>query len=280
MQQTSEEYMRELRDDHGRFSRILSLIGRDARRLVDEPDSVLPLFAEAVDYVVSFQNVYHHPREEIMFARVAEKTASLAEAAALLSREHEATADSGSELLAIMQGISRGSSKPAERQELARRLEKFARSMRTHILKEEELLYSHAWAELEPEDWDDLTKSASSVDPLEGSQEDRFPLLTAYVNEGRTHSRVAMENSSLGQVLETGLKQVDQIGLVHRTLRQQQREAWALTVKSFKAMPLVPILRPATALKVGSESAAEFGRSYMRWLREWVQVYREMKEGP
>ena len=62
MQQESEEYVRELREDHARFSRVMLMIGRDARRLVDEPEAVLPLFAEAVDYVVSFQNVYHHPR--------------------------------------------------------------------------------------------------------------------------------------------------------------------------------------------------------------------------
>ena len=42
------DYLTGLREDHARFSRVLSMIGRDARRLVDDPTAVVPLFAEAV----------------------------------------------------------------------------------------------------------------------------------------------------------------------------------------------------------------------------------------
>jgi hemerythrin-like domain-containing protein len=276
MQQKSEEYVRGLREDHARFSRVMLMIGRDARRLVDEPEAVLPLFAEAVDYVVSFQNVYHHPREEIMFAKLAEKSETLVEAAATLSREHRATDKAGEELLSTMGRISPAPTHRRDREQLARRLEKFARSMRTHIAQEEELLYSQVWAELAPEDWDDLAENAVAVDPLEGSQESHYPLLTSYVKEGRTHSSVSIDSGPLGQVLESGLKRVsafsDQIGLINKTLRQQQREAWALSRKSLRAMPVIPMLQPEISLRASSESAAEFGRAYMRWLREWSEV--------
>ena len=87
----SESYLRGLRADHARFSRVLSMIGRDARRIVDEPEAVLPLFSEAVDYVVHYQNVHHHPREETMFAKVAGMSEPLASTAAQLSQEHERT---------------------------------------------------------------------------------------------------------------------------------------------------------------------------------------------
>jgi hemerythrin-like domain-containing protein len=276
MQQEGEEYVRGLREDHARFSRVMLMIGRDARRLVDEPEAVLPLFAEAVDYVVSFQNVYHHPREEIMFAKLAEKSETLIEAAATLSREHRATDNAGEELLSTMDRISPAPAHRRDREQLARRLEKFARSMRTHIAQEEELLYSQLWAELAPEDWDDLAENAVAADPLEGSQESRYPLLTSYVNEGRTHSSVSIDSGPLAQALESGLKRVsafsDQIGLINKTLRQQQREAWALSRKSLRAMPMIPILQPEASLRVSSESAAKFGRAYVRWLREWSEV--------
>lgn len=277
MQQSSEAYMKELREDHGRFSRILSMIGRDARRLEDEPKSVLPLFAEAIEYVVGFQNVYHHPREEIMFAKIAEKSASFATIAAALSREHLATDDAGEALLSMMKNVSAAPSRRPEREELARKLEDFARLMRRHISKEEELLYSQAWAELAAEDWQDLADSVSAVDPLEGTQESRFPLLAEYVSQGRKHSDVSMDGGTLGKAVASGLKQADKIGLIHRTMKQQRREAWALTKKSIKAMPLIPILQPERSLRAGSASAVEFGRSYMRWLRQWGEVYQDMR---
>ncbi|MDH3641338.1 MAG: hemerythrin domain-containing protein [Gammaproteobacteria bacterium] len=278
MQQDGKDYLRELREDHARFSRVLSMIGRDARRLVDEPDTVLPLFAEAVDYVVSFQNVYHHPREEVMFARIAEKSETLAAAASSLSREHHATARVGEDLLSLLGNGSHAQSDRPNREQLARSLEKFARSMRGHIAQEEEILYSQAWAELTPQDWDALAGSAAAADPLDGSDGGRYPLLARYVAEGQTRSNVDMDGGALGQIVESGLKRasalVDQVGSINRTLKRQSTEACELSLKSIRAMPVIPILQPQTSFEVSTKSAQEFGRAYVRWLREWSEIYR------
>ena len=233
MQKNGEAYLRGLREDHARFSRILSMIGRDARRLVDEPEAVLPLFAEAVDYVVSFQNVYHHPREEIMFAKIAAASESLATAATRLTREHHATTLAGKELLSLMDATSRAPSSRANRTQLARSLERFARAMRGHIAQEEELLYSNAWTELTPQDWDALAGSAAAVDPLEGTPDSRYPLLASYVSEGQTRSNVSMPSTPLGQVVESGLKRAV---CICRPVRFNQQHAEAPTSGSLRAL--------------------------------------------
>jgi hemerythrin-like domain-containing protein len=277
MQQNGTDYLRGLREDHARFSRVLSMIGRDAPRLVDKPEAVLPLFEEAVDYVVSFQNVYHHPREEIMFAKIAEKSETLATAASKLSREHDATARAGKELLSLMNSVSRAPSRRPSREQLASKLEEFARSMRGHIAQEEELLYSHAWVELTQRDWDDLAGSAAAIDPLEGAHDSRYPLLASYVSEGRTRSNVSMQSGPLEQVVESGLRRAsalaDQFSSINSTLKRQRHEALALTRKSIDAMPMIPMLQPQTSLRVSMKSAEEFGRAYIRWLGEWRDVY-------
>lgn len=279
MQENGEAYLKGLREDHARFSRVLSMIGRDARLLVDDPETVLPLFSEAVDYVVNFQNVYHHPREEVMFARIAEKSEALAAAAGALSREHQATARGGEELLSMMAAVSPGQAHRPDREQLARRLERFARSMRRHIRQEEEILYSQAWVELARADWDALAGSQVAADPLEVSEDGRYPLLAGYVGEGRTRSTVSLESSPLGTVLESGLEQVyavaGRFGLINRTLKRQTLEACALSRKSIRAMPMVPVMQPQTALRVGLESAGAFGRAYGRWLKEWSEIYRD-----
>ena len=274
MEPTGEQYLRGLREDHARFSRVLSMIGRDAQRLLDEPDAVLPLFSEAVDYVVNHQNIHHHPREEVMFAKVATASETLADTSARLSQEHELTDRAGEELLATLDRASHSSSQRSTRQELARQLERFARSMRAHIAQEEEILYSEAWDTLSPADWDDL--AASAPDPLDRAQDDRYPLLAEYVSEGQTHSTVQLGSSPFGEVVESGLERLSavtrQLGAVTATVRRQQREACELTLKSVRDMPNVPMLQPQQTLRASGENAQAFTAANVRWLREWRDV--------
>jgi hemerythrin-like domain-containing protein len=273
MEPTGEQYLRGLREDHARFARVLSMIGRDAQRLLDEPDAVLPLFSEAVDYVVNYQNVHHHPREEIMFAKVAGASETLADTSAHLTHEHELADRAGEELLAALDRASH-SSRRSTRQELARQLERFAHSMRGHIAQEEEILYSEAWDTLSPADWDDL--AASVPDPLDRDQDDRYPLLADYVSGGRTHSTVQLDSSPLGEAVESGLEQLSavtrRLGAVTATARRQQREACDLTLESVRDMPNTPMRQPRKTLSASGQNARAFTAAYGRWLREWRDV--------
>ena len=274
MERTGEQYLRGLREDHARFARVLSMIGRDAQRLLDEPEAVLPLFSEAVDYVVNYQNVHHHPREEIMFAKVANASKTLAGTSSRLTHEHELTDRAGEELLAALDRASRSSSQRSTRRELARQLEQFARSMRGHIAQEEEILYSEAWDTLSEADWDDL--AASAPDPLDRDQDDRYPLLADYVRGGRTHSTVQLDSSPLGEAVESGLEQLSavtrRLGAVTATVRRQQREACELTRESVKDLPSAPMRQPRRTLSASTGNARAFTTAYVRWIREWRDV--------
>lgn len=274
MEPTGEQYLRGLREDHARFSRVLSMIGRDAQRLLDEPEAVLPLLSEAVDYVVNHQNVHHHPREEVMFAKVADASEALAGTSARMTHEHELTDRAGDELLAALERASHSSSQRSTRQELARRLEQFARSMRGHIAQEEEILYSEAWDTLAPADWDDL--AASVPDPLDRDLDDRYPLLADYVSGGRTHSTVQLDSSPLGEAFESGLERLSavtrRLGAVTATARRQQREACELTLRSVRDLPNTPVRQPRQTLGAGGENARAFTATSVRWLREWRDV--------
>ncbi len=280
VQPLSERYVRELREDHARFSRVLSMIGRDARRLVDAPDDALPMFAEAVDYVVRFQNVYHHPREEIMFDKIAEKSQQLAAIVTRLSQEHAGTAHAGTVLLSLIERASLAPEQREGRAQLARGLEKFARSMREHIDLEEDLLYSQVWTQLTEDDWERLIGSAAALDPLEDDRNARYPLLASYVSEGRTRSDVAIETSPLGEAVGSAITRVakllDGFGVITSTLKRQRKEACALTRKSVRALPAIPVLAPLETLEASLRSAAEFADAYGRWWREWSEQYRKL----
>lgn len=276
MEPTAENYLRGLREDHARFSRVLSMVGRDAQRLLDEPEAVLPLLSEAVDYVVHFQNIHHHPREEIMFAKVAKTSESLAAAATRLSQEHELTDRAGEELLATLQRASRSASERSARRELARQLEGFARSMRAHIAQEEEILYAEAWETLSSAEWADL--AASAPDPLDRAQDGRYPLLADYVRAGQTQSTVQLDSGAIGEAVESGIEQlssfVRQFGAVTATARRQRREAFELILESVRDMTHAPLLRPRQTLTASAGHAHALADAYVRWLREWRDVLR------
>ena len=150
--------------------------------------------------------------------------------------------------------------------------------MRSHIAQEEEILYSQAWTELTPQDWNYLAEHATENDPLTGFDDERYPQLTRYVSQGKLRSQVSMESGPLVQIVESGLKQasdvVDQLRLMNATQKRQRKEAWALCRKSLRAMPVIPMLQPRTALQVGIDSADAFAHAYVRWLQEWAEVYR------
>jgi hemerythrin-like domain-containing protein len=279
MQNRAESYVGELRADHARFSRVLSMLGRDARRLEDEPKTVLPLLREAVDYIVNFQNKHHHPREEVMFARITEKSASLATPAARLTKEHMALGRAGKSMLTLLKDASGAEKGNKSRQQLAHKLEKFARDMRAHINQEEQLLYSQVWTELDEQDWEQLVDADPGADPLGATDDKRYPLLTRYVLEGAPHSEVSLRSPTLAQRLESklengsfGSRKIHGIGSI---LARHRREACALSRKSISELPRHPILNPGASLRVGLRSKREFGRAYARWFREWREGLRD-----
>jgi hemerythrin-like domain-containing protein len=255
MREIGNDYLRGLREDHARFSRVLSMIGRDASRLVDEPETVLPVFEEAVDYIVNFQNVYHHPREEGMFAKLADQAPSLRPTAKKLAGEHRAVGRVGESIQAMLKHAASELTSRESRKRLAQKLEQFADEMRSHIRREEELLYSRVWEELDDSDWEDLADNAPPTDPLERMQSRRYPLLNEYVSGGSGRSEVSMESSSVLEKMEArldrALSKSPRLRRMKSIARRHGEEAAALRRRSIESLPDQPLLHPLDSAQVG-----------------------------
>lgn len=273
MREIGNDYLKGLREDHARFSRVLSMIGRDARRLVDEPDEVLPVFEEAVDYIVNFQNIHHHPREEIMFAKLADQDSSLRPTVKKLAGEHGAVGRVGESIQAMLRHASSELTSRESRKRLAQKLEKFAGEMRTHIRQEEELLYSRVWDEFDENDWEDLADNAPPTDPLERSQSRRYPLLNEYVIGGSGRSEVSMESSSLLEEMEArldrALSKSPRLRRMKSIARRHGEEAAALRRRSIESLPNQPLLHPLDSARVGVDSIGNLCGACARWIRDW-----------
>lgn len=273
MRDIGNDYLKGLREDHARFSRVLSMIGRDARRLVDEPDEILPVFEEAVDYIVNFQNIYHHPREEIMFEKLADADPSLRDAAKKLAGEHGAVGRVGDSIQSKLELAASEFTSKESRKRLAQKLEQFADEMRSHIRREEELLYSRVWDEFEESDWQDLADRAPPPDPLEQAQSRRYPLLADYVAGGSGRSQVAMDNISLLQKMEKrldrALSKTPRLRRMKSMVRRHGEEAAAIRRRSIEALPDQPLLHPLDSALVGLDSMRNVCGAYTRWIKDW-----------
>lgn len=262
-----------LRMDHGRFGRVLTMIGRDAWRLVEEPESVLELFSEAVDYIANHQNVLHHPLEDEIFSLLADKSSDHREVIERLAGEHEIAEQTGQNLLRLLREVSTDDRGLPARVKLADALQGFARNMRAHIRQEEKLLYSAAWHSLTGDEWLSVTYSEPHDEPLGDDADPKYPLLAAYVLGSQTESEVIFRpdrlNEALGQVLQGAGVCADRVVAINKMAFRQQKEALALTFKSITSMPLFPLLSPGKTLEQTKNSLSEFRSAMHRWQKEW-----------
>ena len=257
------EVMRGLREEHARFGRVFSLIGRDARRLVDEPGKLLPLFREAVSYVIEHQNLHHHPREQLFFEKIQAKSPELRGVAARLELEHRSADLSGGRLkMLIDRAQARGAGRDARRA-LVRELEVFANRMRSHIGAEEKLLYSQAAELLTAKDWREIAALAPPDDVLAVPGEGEYPLLAHYMKYGSPRSTVSVDRhwtlSAFDSTFDRLGARRSRIRNLRTMLRRQGREA----------LELSPVLHPMRTLQAPVQSLRRLRAASQRWRQEW-----------
>jgi len=231
------------------------------------------VFEEAVDYIVNFQNIHHHPREEVMFAKLADQAPSLRQTARKLAGEHGAVGRVGESIQAMLRRAGSELTSQESRKRLAQKLEKFAEEMRSHIRREEELLYSRVWDEFDESDWQELADNAPPIDPLERSQSRRYPLLNEYVSGGSGRSEVSMESSSLLEKMEVrldrALSKSPRLRRMKSIARRHGEEAAALGRRSIESLPDQPLLHPLDSARVGLDSVGNLCSAYARWIKDW-----------
>jgi hemerythrin-like domain-containing protein len=267
-----------LRHEHARFGRVLALIGRRAPTLIDAPDAAtLELLEQAVAYVVSFQNRYHHPREDLMFKRIARRSSVHRAALDRLRRDHEETHRAGLNLLRHLRLSAEEPANRARREDLAHKLADFAREMRGHIRREDELMYSSARTILVAADWRAIARSGlTRPDPLQerAGSESPYPALARYVTAGEQEVQVSMHPSQrCGRALARATQLTDRGITCLRLLVRQSREARRLGCATY-AVAVKP--RWPAPYRAGLTRALRtLRRASVRWIEEW-----RMQMGP
>lgn len=174
--------------DHRNFARILDLLEQqvDAFHQGKRPD--YELMHSIVYYLRHYPDCFHHPREDIAFARLIKRDPALQPTIARRTQEHVAIAAAGEDLLNWLQRIIVGA--VTERSALEAAAATYVVYYRHHMSAEEREVIPRAVELLTPADWAAVATIPLASDPLFGPDFDaRYQELRRHV----VHATAEME---------------------------------------------------------------------------------------
>lgn len=165
--------MKTLRAEHRHIARVLDLFvdqieAIEQGRLVDTH-----VVYEIMDYMVNWPDRFHHPREDLIYGRVAEIDAAAADNVDTLQRDHDRMAGKGREVLKDIERWRRGEIDGSAVVEGGRA---YVEHLYEHMNSEESLVFPQIEAVLDTEDWRDLAADDQLrpvADPVFGTRVQR-----------------------------------------------------------------------------------------------------------
>jgi hemerythrin-like domain-containing protein len=153
--------------EHMRFARLLDFIDSQmiAFHAGGHPDYAL--MRDSIHYLQHYANRFHHPREDVAFARMAARDPSIGLPIARLLQEHRVIDVAGDALLRQLEGILEDAVLPRETVEATAAT--YLTYYRHHLATEEADMLPLAAKLLTPEDWAAVAAAVpTGPDPLFG----------------------------------------------------------------------------------------------------------------
>lgn len=155
--------------EHVYFKQLLDLLHKqvDAFHTGDRPNYELML--DIISYLKGYSDQFHHPREDVAFARMAKRCPDIELVLARLGQEHRVIAHAGETLLKLLNEILGGAILQRAETEVAAAT--YLVYYGNHIAREEEEILSRASQVLTSEDWEAVRSAApAGRDPLFGDR--------------------------------------------------------------------------------------------------------------
>ena len=160
--------------EHVYFNHLLKLLQRQVDVFHGGERPNYELMLDIVTYLREYSDRVHHPREDVAFARLAQKVPELALTLERLKQEHRVIANAGEALKELLTEILDDAVVPRADVEMAAAT--YLVYYDAHISKEEEDVIARAGRALSAEDWAAVKSAAPAVrDPLFGeAPEERY----------------------------------------------------------------------------------------------------------
>jgi hemerythrin-like domain-containing protein len=154
-------------EDHANFARLLDILEGEleAFHWAAKPDYRLML--DVMTYMTQYPDLFHHPSEELAFARAVRRHSKLRGTVEDLAREHMALRAAGETLVTNLEAILNEAVLPRVDVEWSGR--EYIRDLRRHMRREEAEAYPLVSRLLRAADWAEIdAKIARRPDPVFG----------------------------------------------------------------------------------------------------------------
>ena len=156
-----------LRQEHINISRLLDVLDSQTRLLEENGQADLQLIADIIEYIMNYPDLYHHPREDLIFELLRHKDKEIVPVIDSLLGEHKVLTDAAINLAERLGRLHVNEKEHARM--LAGLLRKYIDLSRSHMNIEEGTLYPRARQVLTDDDWAEIDKGfVYKDDPLFG----------------------------------------------------------------------------------------------------------------
>jgi len=163
-----------LYSEHGHFLSLLDTLEQEAEKLRPGKIPDYHLLLDILDYLTHYPGQYHHPREDMLFAKMLSVDKGFKRNLERLQREHKTLRTYNDQLFAKLTRIAAG--RRVDRPELLRNLQRYISGYRQHIEFESKSIFPRAKGELSSAELKRLQVNTRYIDdPLFGGRlENRF----------------------------------------------------------------------------------------------------------
>jgi hemerythrin-like domain-containing protein len=168
--------------EHVNFSQLLTLLEQQLARFHADAHPDYALMLDVVDYLRHYPDRIHHAREDIAFARLAERDPSLRVRINRLLQEHRVIARAGDELLRLLNDVA--DEAVVLREDVETAVATYLVYYRHHLATEEREIMPRAATLLTAQDWSAVAAAAPvGRDPLFGdAAEARYQALRRLID--------------------------------------------------------------------------------------------------
>ncbi len=157
------DLLSDLRDDHRNMSIMLDLLKQQSELVCDGEAPDYELVHDIMRYVTVYSDAVHHPKEDLLYARMKTAAPKLAHGLERVESEHREIATLGEQLRKDVEAIISGAT--VTRQRLIEDTGNYVTTLRNHMAWEEEDLFRRAKELVDAES--DLFIDISNFDTLD-----------------------------------------------------------------------------------------------------------------
>jgi acetyl esterase/lipase/hemerythrin-like domain-containing protein len=177
-------------DEHKYIARLLLLLQDQIDAIEHHGEVDYDTIGGVMRYMVNIPDVFHHPKEDLIFERMSGSDPELAETIQRLQEGHRMIVASGRSLLEKA-ATAAASEKPGDLRDLCHDLRHYVNGLREHMETEESRVFVPAVAQLRASDWREIDRLIKPVlDPVFSATvtEEYQSLFDKYLNRA---SRIA-----------------------------------------------------------------------------------------